>query len=129
MPKAITGGLGSERIFERNHRIARLRFLFIIIAFAFLNGCSFPRPILQEEIGGLGRFKFREPAYGLEGVVIAAPHGGTERHSDKLALAISDRTGAGLVMVYGFKSKRLSVTQPQSHCCLYIQPVKERKRF
>ena len=44
--------------------------------------------------------------------MIGAPHGRTDRYSDRIARTISDRTGAGLVIAYGFKSKRLSVTQP-----------------
>jgi len=80
--------------------------------FVFLAGCSSQRSILKEQLQDLGRFEYREPAAGLEGVVIGAPHGGTDRHSDKLASGISDRTGAGLVIGYGFKSKRLSVAQP-----------------
>jgi len=68
--------------------------------------------MLKEQVQDLGRFEFREPARGLEGVVIAAPHGGTEHNSDQIALAISDRTGAGLVIAYGFKSRQLSVNQP-----------------
>jgi len=60
----------------------------------------------------LGRFEFREAADGLEGIVIGAPHGRTDRLSDSLAKSISDRTGAGLAIAYGFKSKRLGVSQP-----------------
>jgi hypothetical protein len=88
-----------------------LRFV-ITTVFVFLAGCSSHRSILKEQLQDLGRFEYRKPAAGLEGVVIGAPHGGTDRHSDKLAFGISDRTGAGLVIGYGFKSKRLSVAQP-----------------
>jgi len=86
--------------------------LAVITTILFTSGCSLPRPILQEHVQGLGRFEFREAADGLEGIVIGAPHGRTDRLSDSLAKSISDRTGAGLVIAYGFKSKRLSVTQP-----------------
>ncbi|MBI2987426.1 MAG: hypothetical protein HYY45_11725 [Deltaproteobacteria bacterium] len=78
----------------------------------FLGGCSLHRPILQEHVPGLGRFEFREPAEGMGGVVVGAPHGRTDRYSDRLARAISDRTGAGLAIAYGFRSKRISVNQP-----------------
>jgi hypothetical protein len=88
-----------------------LRFV-ITTVFVFLTGCSSHRPILKEQLEDLGHFESREPASGLEGVVIAAPHGQTDLNSDRLALAISERTGAGLVIAYGFKSKRLGVTQP-----------------
>ncbi len=88
-----------------------LRFV-ITTVLVFLTGCSSHRSIVKEQLQELGRFEFRRPAQGLEGVVIGAPHGRTDRNSDRLALAISDETGAGLVVAYGFKSKRLSVTQP-----------------
>ena len=84
----------------------------LVIAVIFLASCSLTRPILQEQIQGLGYFEFRESASNMEGVVIGAPHGGTDRDSGKLAKAISDWTGAGLVTAYGFKSRRLSVSQP-----------------
>ena len=67
---------------------------------------------MREQIQDLGRFEFREPAAGLEGVVIGAPHGRTDRNSDILATALSDRTGAGLAIAYGFGSKRIPVNQP-----------------
>ncbi len=77
-----------------------------------INGCSLNRPVLLEEVAGLGHFEFREPVEGMEGIVVGAPHGRTDTDSDKLARAISDRTGAGFVIAYGFKSKRLGVSQP-----------------
>lgn len=90
----------------------RMRFLgFLALALA-LYGCSLERPVLREEIADLGRLEFREAEGGLEGVVIGAPHSGTDPLSDRVARAISDRTGAGLVAAYGFKSKGLGVSQP-----------------
>lgn len=89
-----------------------IRLIFLFTVAIFFNGCALSRPIREEDVEGLGRFEFRAPDAGLEGVVIGAPHGRTDRDSDRIARAISDRTGAGLVIAYGFKSKRLSVTQP-----------------
>jgi hypothetical protein len=48
----------------------------------------------------------------MSGVVIGAPHGDVEPLSAHLARYVSHRTGAGLALAYGFKSKRVSVTQP-----------------
>ncbi len=48
----------------------------------------------------------------MAGVVIGAPHGGTAPGTAALARLISDRTGAGFVTAYGFKSKQVSVEQP-----------------
>ncbi|MEK7783458.1 MAG: hypothetical protein AAB279_05990, partial [Candidatus Binatota bacterium] len=83
-----------------------------VLSLVVLNACTLARPVQHEEIQGLGSFEFREPVSGAEGIVIAAPHGRTDRHSDKIARSISDRTGAGLAIAYGFKSKRLGVSQP-----------------
>lgn len=97
--------------FKPQHHMTTLRFV-ITTVFVFLAGCSSHRSILKEQLEDLGRFEYREPAEGLEGIVISAPHGRTDRHSDKIARSISDRTGAGLAIAYGFKSKRLGVSQP-----------------
>ncbi len=83
-----------------------------ILFLAVLNTCAFTRTFRREEIQGLGSFEFRESISGMEGIVIGAPHGGTDRLSDSLAKSISDRTGAGLAIAYGFRSKRISVNQP-----------------
>jgi len=48
----------------------------------------------------------------MAGVVIGAPHSGTVPGTAALARLISDRTGAGFVAAYGFKSKQVSVEQP-----------------
>lgn len=45
-------------------------------------------------------------------VVVGAPHGGTVPAPVTLAKLISERTGAGFVAAYGFKSKQISVEQP-----------------
>ena len=48
----------------------------------------------------------------MSGVIIGAPHGGLEPTSADYARWISERTGAGLIIAYGFGTKRISVTQP-----------------
>ncbi len=92
--------------------ISRFAMTLFFIALIFFYGCGLNRPVLQERIGSLGRFEFREPAVGLEGVVVGAPHGSSDHNSDMLAMALSDRTGAGLAIAYGFRSKRMPVNQP-----------------
>ena len=84
----------------------------LVTALTVLYGCGLNRPVMQERVESLGRFEFREPAVGLEGVVVGAPHGNSDRNSDILATALSDRTGAGLAIAYGFRSKRIPVNQP-----------------
>ena len=85
---------------------------FLLAAIFFTSGCALHRPVEHENVPRLGRFEFRQAADGLEGIVIGAPHGRTDRLSDSLAKSISDRTGAGLAIAYGFRSKRISVNQP-----------------
>src|SRR3972149_10815501 len=90
----------------------KLPTICLLLAVSFTSGCVLHRPVLYEEVHGLGRFEFRQATDGLEGVVIGVPHGKTDRNSDRLAKMFSDRTGAGLAIAYGFKSKRISVNQP-----------------
>jgi len=93
----------------------------------FIYGCSFHN-IQEEWFEDLGRFEFRQAADGLEGVVIGAPHGKTDRNSDRLAKMFSDRTGAGLAIAYGFKSKRLGVSQPVVRSRTYPVSVSSSQR-
>jgi hypothetical protein len=86
----------------------RVQAVLVLVVFG---GCTFREPVQLRE-HGLGRFEFRKPAKDMAGVIIGAPHADSESGSDRLARAISDRTGAGLAVAYGFKSRRLSVTQP-----------------
>jgi hypothetical protein len=74
-------------------------------------GCALRSQSRSEQLDDAARFEFRESTKH-HGVVIGAPHGAIEPHSDRLATVISERTGAGLVVAYGFKARRLSVTQP-----------------
>ncbi|OGQ77781.1 MAG: hypothetical protein A3F90_20330 [Deltaproteobacteria bacterium RIFCSPLOWO2_12_FULL_60_19] len=48
----------------------------------------------------------------MEGVIVGTPRGGSEPVSVEYAKWISSRTGAGLVIAYGFAARRLTVTQP-----------------
>jgi hypothetical protein len=69
----------------------------------------------------------------MAGVVIGAPHSGTAPGTAALARLISDRTGAGFVAAYGFKSKRVSVEQPvvrsNPHQPVSVDPLKRRSVF
>lgn len=90
----------------------RIGLLGFSITALVISGCSLRKLTLHEEIHSVGRFEFRQAADDLAGVVIGAPHGKTDRDSDRLAKAFSDLTGAGLVTAYGFRAQRLSVSQP-----------------
>ena len=100
----------------------------LLAAIFFTSACALHRSVEHENVPGLGRFEFREAADGLEGIVIGAPHGRTDRLSDSLAKSISDRTGAGLAIAYGFKSKRLGVSQPVVRSRTYPVSVSSSQR-
>lgn len=84
----------------------------MLLGLSFVYGCNFYRPPLHEEKFERGRFVFREAASGYHGFVVGAPHGDTDPGSDRLARAISDRTGVGLVIATGFNKNRLGVNRP-----------------
>lgn len=77
------------------------------------SGCTSLRTPLQTQfISGLGRIEFRKSDSRINGVVVGAPHGIAEPSAVDYAMSISNRTGAGVVIAYGFQSKRIPVTQP-----------------
>src|SRR3990172_6075051 len=99
-----------------------------------LSGCvAVHPPIDSQTIDHLGRFEYRAPQSEMAGVVIGAPHGGTAPGTAALARLISDRTGAGFVAAYGFKSKQVSVEQPvvrsSPHQPVPIDPLRRRSVF
>lgn len=100
----------------------------LVAALALLYGCALPWAIQREEIRGVGYFEFREAASGMEGIVVAAPHGKNDRDSARLVQSISDRTGAGLAIAYGFRSKRIPVSQPIVRTGAYPTSSKTRQR-
>ena len=76
------------------------------------SGCSLRMPLQTRFIGDLGRIEFRKPASQFSGIIVGAPHGLAEPAAAQYATAISDKTGAGLVIAYGFGSRRIAVTRP-----------------
>jgi hypothetical protein len=92
-----------------HHILSRL---FAAILLLSVSGCTLPKQFQEHRIGDVGHFEFREPNRGMEGVVIGAPRGHGEPASVNYAKWISDRTGAGVVIGYGFSAQRLAVTQP-----------------
>jgi hypothetical protein len=69
-------------------------------------------PLQRQSIGDFGRIEFRKSIGRLRGVVVGVPHGATEPAAVNLATTVAETTGAGLVVAYGFHSKRVAVTQP-----------------
>ena len=84
----------------------------ILVALWVCSGCSLERRPQERHIGQLGRFEFQEPDDRMKGVIIGAPHGSAEPASGEYAKWISEKTGAGFVIAYGFGAKRLTVARP-----------------
>jgi hypothetical protein len=107
--------------------------LVALSAYVLIGACSAQRPIQYREIDQLGSFQFRDPVPGMMGVIVGAPHGGTVSGLAELARHVSDRTGAGLAIAQGFKSKRVSVAQPVVRSNPYqpvpVEPAKRRSVF
>src|SRR3990172_4094516 len=108
--------------------------LCLVTVAGALSGCvAVQPPIHSQTIDPLGRFEYRAPQSEMAGVVVGAPHGGTAPGTAALARLISDRTGAGFVAAYGFKSKQVSVEQPvirnNPHQPVPIDPLKRRSVF
>ena len=95
-------------------RLARYALLLsgLSVLVCSLAACALMRASHTEYVGDMGRFEYCAPENGMSGIVIGAPRGGSEPSSADYARWISKRTGAGLVVAYGFAAKRISVTQP-----------------
>jgi hypothetical protein len=87
----------------------------VLASVGHLSGCSLPRPLQTQYLGELGRFEFRSPDTGFDGVVIGVPYGGAQPDAVDYAQSIRDRTGAGLVIAYGFRKRRIAIDRPLVH--------------
>lgn len=102
---------------------ARCGFRAALIAMVFtLSACSGPPPIQDHLVGDVGHIEVRKSDHRIEGVVVGATQGSSEPDAAELATALSDEIGAGLVIAYGFRSKRIPVAQPLVH----MSPVMSR---
>lgn len=92
-------------------------FLRLVVAASLMlwSGCSLRQPLQSEPIGDLGRIEFRKPDNQSAGLVVGVAHGNAEPAAVDYATALSDDTGAGLAIAYGFGVKRIPVTQPLVH--------------
>jgi hypothetical protein len=87
--------------------------VFALPILIILSACGSVQPPLQQHnLGDLGRFEYRAPQLAMKGVVVGAPHGESASGTAILARAVSDRTDAGFVAAYGFKSNRIAVARP-----------------
>jgi hypothetical protein len=91
-----------------------IRALVVVTAclVSLATGCSLPRQPEHQEIGELGRFEAYQPADDMRRIMIGAPHGTAEPTAVEYAEWLSQRTGAGLIVAYGFGARRLPVVRP-----------------
>jgi hypothetical protein len=93
------------------------------------SGCSLQRPLQSESIDGLGRIEYRKAQTRFSGTVVGVAHGTSEPAAVSYASAIADATGAGIVIAYGFGSKRVAVTRPLERTeALKSLPPQQRSR-
>ena len=106
----------------------------ILAAFAGLafvtvwNGCSVPLARQDHVVGDIGHIEVLKTYGRIEGVVIGATHGLTEPYAAEVATALSDHTGAGLVIAYGFRATRIPVAQPLVHMSPVATPIAAGRR-
>jgi hypothetical protein len=85
-----------------------------LVSFTLWSGCSL-QPLQQQPFGDLGHIDYRKSSSHRHGVVVGVPHGVTEAAAIDYATEISDQTDAALVVAYGFRAKRIAVSQPLVH--------------
>ena len=78
-------------------------------------------PLRQQAIGNYGYFNVREIREHTNGIIVGAPDGGAEPAAAEYADWISEKTGAGFVIAYGFAANRLSVVRPLVRSSSYAQ--------
>lgn len=97
-------------------RMRRTRSLIAAGAAAsILSACGGAPPLRSHAVSDLGHIEVRRAEARGEGVVVGVTQGGAQPAAAELAAALSDRIGAGLVIAYGFRSKRIPVGQPLVH--------------
>jgi hypothetical protein len=97
-------------------KMSRIRLIYPRLLLGLLyplvsGGCSLQQPPQEQHVGDLGYFQFRAPNEAIKGVIIGVPHGSAEPASGEYAKWISDQTGAGFIVAYGFGAKGLVVTR------------------
>jgi hypothetical protein len=100
--------------------------LFVVGFFLFWSGCVFNHAAHEQTIGDVGRMVWQR--LGVDGFVIGVPHGTAESGAIEYAKAISDASGAGLLVAHGFSAKRVAVTQPLIHTSPIFWGTRDARR-
>ena len=105
------------------------RGLVLTVPLLLWSGCSLQQPLQSHFIGDLGRIENRIAQAQSIGAVVGVPHGATEPAAVRYASRIADSTGAGVVIAYGFSSKRIAVSEPLVRTvALQASPTSPRRR-
>lgn len=100
------------RVFEKTFATRRLLYSGLAALVFSFAACSLNQADHVRYVSDIGRFEYQAPAESMSGVMIGAPHGALDPISADYARWISQGTGAGLIVAYGFGAKRISVSQP-----------------
>jgi len=85
---------------------------WLMLIYGVWTGCALPLSGDEYPYGDLGHFAVHSADRGHDGVVVGVPYGSAEPAAVELAHAVRDALGAGLVVAYDFKNKRIPVDQP-----------------
>ncbi|SRR6266542_680086 len=104
-------------IYVKQHtfKVQPRQWLCMIVLLLFGSSCALHQRLHEQAIGDFGRVVFHGSDARIDGFVVGVPHGAAEPEATNYANAISDATGAGLVIAYGFKGNRIPVAQPLIH--------------
>ncbi len=89
---------------------AKLRYSAVILL--LVGACASSAPVREQRIGDLGRFEFRGSEARGDGVIVGVTRGHAEPGAIDYARSIRAASGAGLVIAYGFGTRRISVAEP-----------------
>jgi hypothetical protein len=114
----------TQRSFEGHSH----RWPLFIVFLLFWVSCASHQRFHEQLIGDFGRIVLHQSNLGINDFVLGVPHGTAEVDAIEYAKTISDRTGAGLVIAYGFKANRIPVTQPLIHTTPISWPATDAAR-
>jgi len=108
---SFLGWMRHEMLLEKGLARYSLFLSTLSVLVCSITACALRQASHTEYVNDMGRFEYRSPENGMSGIIVGASHGNSEPSSADYARWISKRTGAGLVIAYGFAAKRISVTQ------------------
>jgi hypothetical protein len=89
--------------------------VLLLALVSFHTGCSSRTPWQKHYVGNFGRFEFRQADNVAGDFIVGVPGGAAEPNAVDYAESIRELTGAGLVIAFGFKDKRIAIDRPLNH--------------